>query len=230
MKQNLVIIGANTTAEHVYSFVKEYNLFNVIGFAVDAAYKNQDIFLDKPLFEIENLENIIDKKNDLIFVAILWNRLNVDRRNMYLRLQSQGFKFANLVSPTAKIRGKILGNNCWFHDYVIVQHDAIIGANVIVMAYSIIGAHVELKSHCFVAAKSVVGGNCKVGEQCFLGIASIVLDDRKIGDKCIVGAATVVKRDMPSFSSIKTTLDNFNVKIYLESEIENKLLYTANQH
>lgn len=226
----LIIIGTSTTAEHVYSFVKEYNLFDIQGFAVDATYKKQDTFLGEPLFEIEDLENIMDKKNDLLFVAILWNRLNADRRDVYLRLQSQGFKFANLVSPTAKIRGKILGDNCWFHDYVIVQHDAVIGSNTLVMAYSVVGAHVELKSHCFVAAKSVIGGNCKVGEQCFLGIASIILDDRKIGNKCIVGAATVVKRDMPSFSSIKTTLDNFNVKTYLESDIENKLLFTANRH
>lgn len=226
----MIIIGIGTTAEQAYTFIKEYELFNVVGFAVDALYKKQETFLDKPLFAVEDLDRIMDKENDLLFVAILWNRLNADRKDIFLRLKAQGFKFANLISPTAKIRGKLLGTNCWFHDYSIVQPNAKINENTAVMAFSLIGAFAVLGSHCFLGAKSVIGGNCTLGEQCFIGINSIIFDDRRIGNKCIIGACTAVKRDMPDFSSIKTETEAIVIKIYSDSEVENKLLFSKNQH
>ena len=88
--KNLIIIGISSTAEHVYHFVREYNLYNIVGFAVNEKYKKQDSFLGKPLYTIENLENIIDKRTDLLFVAMLWNRLNADRRQIYESLKNQG--------------------------------------------------------------------------------------------------------------------------------------------
>lgn len=228
--KNLIIIGISSTAEHVYHFVREYNLYNIVGFAVNEKYKKQDSFLGKPLYTVENLENIIDKRTDLLFVAMLWNRLNADRRQIYESLKNQGYSFANIISPTAKIRGELLGDNCWFHDYTIVQHNAKVGANVAVMAYSLIGAHVSLGAHCFLGTKSTIGGNCRVGEQCFIGINSTIFDDRIVGNKCIIGACTSVKRDMPDFTVCKIATEGVIQKIYSEDDIENKLLFSKNQH
>lgn len=228
--KNLVIIGVSSTAEHVYHFVQEYNLYNVIGFAVNEQYKKQDRFLGKPLYVIENLGNIVDKSSDLLFVAMLWNRLNADRRRVYENLKNQGYSFANLISPTAKIRGELLGDNCWFHDYTIVQHDAKVGADVAVMAYSLIGAHAVLGAHCFLGAKSTIGGNCRVGEQCFIGINSTVFDDRIVGNKCIIGAGTPVNRDVPDFTRCSISMESISRKSYPEEEMENKLLFSKNQH
>lgn len=226
--QNLIIIGTSSTAEHVYKFINEYQLFNVIGFAIDSIYINQNSFFNLPIYAIEKLETVIDKEKDLLFIALLWNRLNADRRKLYENLKSQGYKFANIISPTAKIRGNLIGDNCWFHDYTIVQHDAEIGANVMVMAHSLIGAHVKIQAHCFLGTKCTIGGNCTIGEQTFIGINSTIFDDRSVGEKCIVGACTTVKRDLPNFSSCTINIDNLKIKSYPEDIIESKLMFSKN--
>ena len=228
--KNLIIIGTSTTSIHVYKFVKEYNLYNVLGFAVDRDYLTEDFFLGLPVYAIDELDYKIDKENDLLFVAILWNKLNLDRKETYDRLKNKGFRFANLISPTAKVRGNLLGENCWVHDFVIVQNDANIGNNVLLMAYTLIGAHCEIGSHCFFGAKSTIGGGCKVGSQTFVGINATIFDDRIVGDKCIVGACTAIKRDLLNYSVCKTSLEGLVHKTYDSEEIESKLVFSNNVH
>lgn len=230
MNKNLLIIGTSTTAIHVYNFVKEYKLYNILGFAVDRDYLKDNLFLGLPVYAIDELEQKIDKESDLLFVAMLWNKLNLDRKNTFEQLKNKGFSFANLISPTAKVRGKLIGENCWIHDYVIVQNDAIIGTNVVMMAFTLIGAHCEISSHCFFGAKSTVGGGCTIGEQTFVGINTTIFDDRVVGRKCIVGACTALKRDLPDYSSCKTDIDSMVIKTYDDNIIENKLIFSENRH
>lgn len=230
MKQNLLIIGTSTTALHVYNFVNEYGLYNIIGFAVDREYIKEKTFLDLPVFAMDEIEEKIDKNNDFLFVAMLWNRLNSDRRKIYEQLKSKGFQFANIISPTAKVRGILEGENCWIHDYVIIQNEAIIGTNVAMMAFTLIGAHCEIGAHCFFGAKSTVGGGCKIGEQTFVGINTTIFDDRIVGKKCIVGACTALKRDLSDFSSCKTDIDSMVIKTYDENIVESKLVFSENRH
>jgi len=98
------------------------------------------------------------------------------------------------------------------------------------MAFTLIGAHCEIGSHCFFGAKSTVGGGCKIGEQTFVGINATIFDDRIVGRKCIVGACTALKRDLPNFSSCKTDIDSMLVKTYDENIVEEKLLFSENKH
>lgn len=230
MKKNLLIIGTSTTAVHIYNFIEEYKLFHIIGFAVDRKYLNDNLFLNLPVYPLDEIENIIDKENDLLFVAMLWNRLNSDRRKIYEHLKNKGFQFANIISPTSKVRGKLLGDNCWIHDYVIIQNNTIIEENVAIMAFTLIGAHCEIGAHSFFGAKSTIGGGCKIGQQTFVGINATVFDDRIVGKKCIVGACTAVKRDLPDFTSCKTNLESMVIKSYDESIVENKLIFSENRH
>lgn len=226
--KNLIIIGTSTTAKHVYHFVKEYNLFNVLAFSVNKQYIVADNFEGLPVYPLEELESFLDKENDLIFVAILWNHLNADRKNVYNNLKQRGFHFATLISPTAKIRTKKFGDNCWFHDNVIVQNNAKLGSDVIVMADSLIGANCKVGCHCFFGAHSVFAGGSSIGEQSFVGINAVVFDDTYIGKKCIIGSCTAVKRNMPNYSKYTTPSDNIIIKQYNESEIENKLIFSKN--
>ena len=94
------------------------------------------------------------------------------------------------------------------------------------MAFTLIGAHTEIESHCFFGAKSTIGGGCKIGKQSFIGINSTVFDDTIIGEKCIVGACTAVKRNMPDYSLCKTSSTNTEIKQYSEDIIESKLLFS----
>lgn len=220
-KRDLCIIGTNETAERITQFVERYNLFNIIGYAVDKKYITEDEFKGKPVWAIEELEKYIDKRNDLLFVALFWNHLNGDRRRLYERLKNAGWHFANIISPLASIRGSI-GENCWIMDYAVIQEESVIGNNVIVSDLCFVGDYTKIDDHCFLGARSTIMGSAYVGKQTFIGINATVFDVVHIGNKCLVGACTIQKYDMPACSTSKVLSNNIVTKNYAEEEIESK--------
>ena len=227
--KKLIIVGLSKTASHVLEFVQMYNLFEVVGFAVNEKYRTDSTFCNLPVYSLENLEEEYGSKNFYLFVALLWNHLNRDRKDLYNYCKGRGYKMANLISPHASIRGEIEGDNCWVHDFVVIQNNAHIKSNVAIMAFTLIGANTIVESHCFFGARSLLAGGCTVGEQSFIGLNATVFDDTNIGKKCIIGACTAVKRNMPDFSRYVTPSDNIIIKQYSEEEIESKLVFSGNK-
>ncbi len=224
MKDRLVIFGASTTAKSIYGFVKDYDLFDVLGFVQDKEYKTFDSFCDLPVYDFVALSSVFNKDRDLIFVAMEWNRLNADRRRHYERLKSCGYKFANIISPHALIHGKLVGNNCWICDNVVVENDAVVCDDVFIKPGAIVQHNTIIHSHCFVGAHTTLAGNVSVGEQSYLGVSSVVFNRVTIGKKCIVGGGVVMKRNLPDYSIIKTPNEQYVVKQYDDDTIEEKLL------
>lgn len=225
--ENLIIVGIGTNARHAFEFVKMYNLYNIIGFAVSSRFYSENEFLGLPVYKLENLKETL-KIKFRVFVALLWNKLNKDRKNLFEYCEKAGLEFANLISPHSIIRSSSsIGRNCWIHDFAIIQNNSIIGDNVPIMAYSLIGADCKVGSHCFFGAKSVLGGGSTIGEQSFIGINATVFDDTIIGIKCIIGACSIVKRNMADFTKIISSSDLI-IKQYSEEVIEDKLLYNKN--
>ncbi|MBQ9433698.1 MAG: hypothetical protein IJU26_05720 [Synergistaceae bacterium] len=227
-KQRLVIIGRSSTAEQLYSFVKAHDLFEVKGFAVNRQYMNAESFLGLPVYELETLKAHEGEIFDVVFVAVFWNALNSDRRKVFEQVQAMGLECANVISPKASVYGELVGKNIWVHDYAVIQNDAEIHDDVMMMAYSLVGSHAVIGSHVFMGTKSTVAGGCTVGEQSFIGINSTVFDDTHVGRKCIVGACSTVKRNLPDYHACKTRLESMNVKAYPPEVIESKLLFREN--
>lgn len=226
---SIIIVGTGPNARMALSFIRYHNLFHILGFAVNKKYYTTDTFEGYKVYELERLEESVgSKENFFLFVSLLWNHLNRDRRNVYEYCKSCGYKMANLISPLAVIRSKINGDNCWIQDYVVIQNDTIIGNNVAIMAGALIGADCQIGSHCFFGAHSLFAGGCIIGEQSFVGLKATIFDDTKIGKKCIIGACTAVKRDMPDFSKYATPSNGIVIKQYDESEIEDKLVFLKN--
>lgn len=225
--QNLIIVGLGNTAEHVFSFVKRHNLYNILGFAVDECYINKPTFMGLNVFPLEKLSEYVDKEKDFIYVALLWNCLNRERKNLYLRLKEEGWKFANLVSPTAVVEGTI-GENCWIHDFCSIWFESKVGNNVIIRPYVMIAEKCNIGDHSYFAPHAIVAGKCDVGEQTFVGLNATIFDDTKVGKKCIIGACTSVKRNVPDFTAVKTTSNSEVLKQYEETIIEDKLVHVKN--
>jgi carbonic anhydrase/acetyltransferase-like protein (isoleucine patch superfamily) len=163
-----------------------------------------------------------------IFVSLGWNKLNAERRYLYERLKSEGFQFANLISPLAVIRGKVEGDNCWINDYTVIQSDACIKSDVTVREGVIIGNGTVINEHCFISVNAVIGGGSSIGEQTFVGMRGTVFDGTKVGEKCLVGACAIVKRNLKDYSVCKTTLNSCEIKQYDENTIEQKLIASKN--
>lgn len=225
--ENLIIIGTGTNARHAFQFIKMYNLYNIIGFAVNEKYYKDSEFLGYPVYKLEKLDNI--KVPFKVFIALLWNRLNKERRELFEYCDHNNMEFANLISPTAIIRPSAeIGRNCWVHDYTVIQNNTIIGDNVPIMAFTLVGADCNIGSHCFLGAKSLIGGESCIGEQSFIGLNATIFDNVKVGNKCIVGACSILKRALPSFTRYVPANGLYDIKQYSEDEIEDKLVFFKN--
>lgn len=225
--KKLIIVGANTAAKQIYEMVKFYNLYEVIGFAVNKDYRNSNCFMDFPLYELETLSEKISD-DYYVFVAIQWNRLNADRKKVFEFCREKGFKFANVISPSSIVRSPLLGSNCYIDDNVVIMDNVRIGDDVYFKAQTIIGPNCEIGSHTFFGVHSTIGGGSSIGEQSFVGLSAVVFDDTVVGRKCIVGAATALKRNLPDFCVYKSNSDNCMIKQYTEDIIEQKLLFRKN--
>lgn len=226
--EKLVIVGTSSTAIDLYEFITYHKLFEVVGFAVNKEYINADTFCGKPVYPLEELDLYIDKSSTKLFVAILWNKLNSDRRRVYEQLKAEGYTFANVVSPTAIIQSPLNGDNCWINDYVVIKSNVAIGNNCIVRQYVLVGINAKIHDHCFMGNNSTIAGGCIIGTQSFIGMNATIFDNRSVGEKCIVGACSAIKRNLPDFSVIKIATDSMVIKLYSESEIENKLMFAKN--
>lgn len=226
--KKLILVGTNTTAETIYKVIKFYNLFEVMGFAVDNKYRICDVFQGLPVFDLASIDNYCDKENDFLFVAMQWNRLNKDRRDVYERLKSAGYKFANIISPHSIIYTKSIGYNCWIADYAYLDSDTIIGNNVFVKQKAFVGHYTSIADHCFIGCNSYIAGGCGIGEQTFIGVCATLFDKVIIGEKCIIGASTIIKRNVPSYTIVKVNVANQQLQQYDSETIESKLLAKGN--
>ena len=193
--EKLIIVGLSTNARKAFEFINRYKLYEVIGFAVNKSYKTSNSFYNLPVYSLETIKQDLSNINFKIFIAVFWNHLNADRKNLYNFCKDQGLKFANLISPNAIMRGKILGDNCWINDFAIVNSGSSIYSNVFIMEHAFVGIDTLISSHCFLAARATVAGECTVGEQSFIGLNATVFDATHIGKKCIIGACSAVKAE-----------------------------------
>lgn len=225
---NLLIVGTGINARKAYEFVKMYNLFNIIGFAVNGAYYKEEVYCSLPVYRLEEVKQKLNFQFK-VFVALYWNRLNKDRKTLFDFCKKERFEFANLISPNSVIYNSAkIGVNCWIQEFACINNDAIIGDNVIIMPYSLIGSKSIIEPHCFIGVKTIIGGESLVRNQTFTGFNAIILDNTIIEEKCIIGAGTVIKRNLPPYSRCITNSDNQIFQQYPENEIESKLIFYKN--
>lgn len=227
--RNIVIVGISDTADRIILFIERYKLFNVLGCTVDKVYVPEDGYVilgggRRHVWPLEELDKYIDRDNDLLFVAVLWNRLNADRRHLYEKVKNMGYKMANIVSPHAMVRGELKGDNCWICDGVVVHEHVVLESDIFIMDQALVGHWTKVEPHVFIAINATVCGAAVIGEQCFVGASSTIFDEVHIGRKCLIGGVVTVKRNVPDFCVVKTSNDTMVLKEYSEDIIETKWL------
>lgn len=123
----------------------------------------------------------INVETDCLFVALLFNHLNADRKNLYVRLKGEGYKFGNIISPLSSIRTDDVGENCFIGDFVVAHEGVSIGNNVVIKDLSVIGAYTKIENHVFLSGGTAIGGGCVIGEETFIGMNATIFTGGKVG-------------------------------------------------
>ncbi len=196
MAKNLIIIGAGETAHLAYEYFTHDSEHDVVAFAVERQYREQDEFLSLPVIDLEAMEVAFSPAEYTAFVAVSSPKLNRIRTRLYELTKAKGYELASYVSSKAFCWHNVaIGDNCFILEDNTLQPFVTVGNNVTLWSGNHIGHRSVIKDNCFLTSHIVVSGFCEVGENAFIGVNSSVADHVKIAPDNFIAMATTINQD-----------------------------------
>lgn len=195
-KKPLVLVGDSAFAEIAYEYFTHDSEYEVVGFAVEWAYKTRDTFLGLPVVALEELEKHFPPSQHCAHVALVYGQLNRLRTRLYNVVRAKGYTLANYISSRAFVwRNVTMGDNVFIFEDNTVQPFVKMGSNIILWSGNHIGHHSNIGSHCFISSHVVISGFCNVGESCFMGVNAAVANNVNIGKDNFIGFGVRIARN-----------------------------------
>lgn len=141
------------------------------------------------VFSFDEIKKYFNK-NELRFVITIGEPKN--RKLLYERVKSEGYKMGSIIDPEAKIsetaeigEGAIIAG-------AFIGSDTSIGANAFIYENAVIGHDITIGDNCNIAVGSFIAGHCNIGNCVYIGPMSSVRDRIKIEDFAVVAMGAAV--------------------------------------
>lgn len=192
-KQKVLILGTGMFAEEVYAISREAGEFSIEGFVESINPENcQNTIVNHPILWVEA---ITDKAKTHKAICALGT---THRDSFINKVYKLGFSFLKLAHPTAQLPNESsLGEGSILGAGVIIGAFSNIGSHVLVNRGCLIGHHTKISDFCTISPGANIAGSVIIGEKTYIGMGAIVLDHINIGKNCIVSAGAVVTRNLP---------------------------------
>lgn len=196
LPRRLVIVGDSAIAEIAYEYFTHDSPYEVVGFAVEAAYRRRETLFDRPVVPLEALEAHFPAAEHAAFVAVGYNQLNRLRARLARDLKARGYRLASYVSSRAFVwRNVEIGEHCFIFEDNTIQPFVRVGDNVVLWSGNHIGHHSVIRDNVFIASHVVVSGFCDIGESCFVGVNATIANNVTVARDCLLGAGCTILRD-----------------------------------
>ena len=197
MKQ-IIIFGNKDLAQlakYYFDNDEKYSDYQIVAFTVDSEYRDSESFEGLPLVDFENLENVYDPSEYMLFAPMTGTRMNKTRESVYKRGLQKGYKFCSYISSKATTCDNIIGDNCFILEDNTIQPFTKIGNNVVMWSGNHIGHHSIIEDNVFFTSHVVMSGHCKIGRNSWLGVNSTLRDGLNIGESTLIAMGSLVTRD-----------------------------------
>jgi len=192
----IVIVGDGETAEIAYEYFTHDSTHEVVGFAVETAYKKRDELFGLPVVAFEDIEKHFSPQEHLAFAAISYTQLNRVRTRIFKAIKAKGYTCASYVSSRAFIwHNAEIGENCFIFENNVIQYKVKIGDNVVLWSGNHIGHQTVIEDNVFISSHVVVSGYCEVGANTFMGVNSSVANNVKIAPDNIIAMGAVIHKN-----------------------------------
>jgi sugar O-acyltransferase (sialic acid O-acetyltransferase NeuD family) len=192
----IVIFGAGDIARLAHRYFSEDGGHQVVGFAVDRAYRKSDELCGLPVVDAEGLRRTHPPDRYSMFVALSYQRMNRLRAEKFLAARNLGYELVSYVSKRCNYLSEHpVGANCFILEDNTVQAGARIGDDVTLWSGNHIGHDATIEDHCFVTSHVVVSGWVTVGRYSFLGVNSTLRNSIRVAPRTLVGAGAVIVED-----------------------------------
>lgn len=124
-------------------------------------------------------------------------KVSATRKNLFEYFKSRGFKFANVIHPTAILSPSTqIGQGVQIMAGSILQANVSIGDNSIINTGAIIDHDCEIGKHVHIAPGSTLSGGVRVGSGCHIGTGTSVIQGITIGNETTIGAGSAVVKNI----------------------------------
>jgi hypothetical protein len=129
--RQIVIFGTGDMAELADFYFTNDSAYQVAGFAVDAAFRNQAEFRGRPVVAFEDVGKEFPPDRYGMFVAVGYSKVNAVRAGKLAAARARGYRIATYVSSRATVFPVFEPKeNCFILEDNTIQPFASIGANV----------------------------------------------------------------------------------------------------
>lgn len=192
---DIIIFGTSKISDVVYTYIKEDNSYNVVGFCVDKGYIKESERFGLPVMAFEEVEKKFPPNKFKMLITIGYHQMNKVREQKCAEAKQKGYELISYINKNSDIASNVeIGENCIILDNVSVEPFVKIGNNVCLYCNSTIAHHSNIKDNVWVTSGTVVGGNSTVGNNTFLGINSTIGHNIVIGSENFIGAGAIVTK------------------------------------
>ncbi len=137
--------------------------------------------------------------------AIILFTQDVDERAaVFTALKSRGIRFANVIDPTAELRGATtLGEGNLIMAHAFFSTAVAIGDNNFFASHCCVEHHSRVGSHCAFGPRTTTSGAVTVGDRVKTGMAVAIEPYVSIGADTRIASGCVVTQDVPAGSLLK---------------------------
>ena len=194
--KDLIIIGAGETAILAYEYFTHDSDYDVIAFAVESAFVQEETLYELPVITVEDLQEKYPARSCELFVAISSGKLNRNRAKIYFNLKALGYEFASYISSKAFVWHNVeIGENCFILEDNTIQPFVKIGNDVVLWSGNHLGHRTVVGDHCFVSSHCVISGFCEIGRYSFLGVNCTLEDHVRIAEDNFIGAGALIQKE-----------------------------------
>lgn len=195
--KKLIIVGAGEFGQIAYEYFTEDSNYEVAAFAVEKEFRKQNELFDLPVIDFEEIELTYPPERYAVFVAVTYVRFNRARRRLVNMCIKMGYTCATYVSSRSFVgRGVELGENVFVFENCTIEHNSIIGVNVIIWGGGTISHSCIVEEDSWLAPGIVVVGFSRIGSSSFIGSRVAIGDNVNIARDTLIGAGAVVYKDI----------------------------------
>lgn len=199
---DIVMFGTGAMAQVAEVYLAAHSDLRIVGYTLDAAWRQADSHNGRPLVDWERLEAHFPPDQVRLFGPMTYRRMNTLRRDRYLDGKARGYRFARFLHPASHIYTDEIGENCLILENNVIQPFVRIGDNTIIWSGNHIGHHTTVGSHVFIASQVGIGGNAVIGDECYLAGQVGIPHGVTVGRGAAVLNAAYVIKDLPDYGVI----------------------------
>ena len=192
-KKKLLIIGDSAFAEVAYECFTYDSEYEVVGFAVENAFRKKDTLFGLPVVNLEDVTSLYMPTEVDFYAALVYTSLNRLRTRLYTMAKAMGYKPASYISSAAFVwRNVEFGEHCFVFENNTLQPFVKIANNVVLWSGNHIGHHSVVEDNCFISSQVVVSGFCNIGKNTFVGVNVSIGNNIDIAEDNWIGPGVVI--------------------------------------